>query len=227
MIAVQLVHEIHRCFVVWTVDCEFANVKGAQSIVFILTIRDVKTGDIILSTSVDYDRMELTELERQLTAYQEALSRHASRFCSIQYFAKWYNAMATNGMSVPAIGEAMRAAGFSPSTHRIISWWTTIDCTFLLRALHGSNTLIDQTPISVLELRDGESAVMQPYNLARIIRHCTNLTSSACGWTYRSFFQGKTLDFHHPDQDTLATSEIYRHFIRETEQWVEDNGTST
>ena len=215
----QLVHEIHRRFVPWTVDCEFANVKGAHAIVFIVTIRDVKTGDIILSTSVDYDRMELTDLERQLTTHQETLSRRASRLCSVGYFAKWYNAFVTNGMSLPAIGEAMRTAGFSPSTHRIISWWTPVDCSFLSRALHGSNALIDKTPMSVLDVRDGQSAVMQPYDLARIIKLCTNLTSVACGWTYRSFFQ-KTLDFHHPDQDTLATSEIYWHFIRETERWV-------
>lgn len=53
MIAVQLVHDIHRRFVLWTVDCEFANVIGAHAIVFIVTISDVKTGDIILSTSAD------------------------------------------------------------------------------------------------------------------------------------------------------------------------------
>jgi hypothetical protein len=220
IIAVQLVHEIHLRFVVWTVDCEFANVKGAHSIVFIVTIRDVKTGDIVLSTSINYDRMELTELERQLTAYQETLSRRASHFCSVGYLAKWYNALVTNGISLLAIGEAMRTAGFSPSIHRIISWWTPVDCNFLSRALHGSNALIEKTSMSMLEVRDGQSAVMQPYNLARIIKLCTNLMSVACGWTYRSFFQ-KTLDFHHPDQDTLATSEIYRHFIRETERWVE------
>lgn len=125
--------------------------------------------------------MELTDLERQLTTYQETLSRRASHFCLVRYFAKWYNAFVTNGMSLPAIGEVMGTAGFSPCTHRIISWWTPVGCNFLLRALHGSNALSDQTPISVLEVQDGESAVMQPYNLARIIKLCTNLTSVACG----------------------------------------------
>lgn len=207
MIAVQPVHEIYLRFVVWTVDCEFANVKGACSIVFIVTIRDVKTGDITLSTSVDYDRIELTELERQLTAYQETLSRRTGHFCSVRYFTKWYNALVTNGISLPAIGEAMRTAGFSPSTHRIISCWTPVDCNLLSRALHRSNALIKKTPMSMLEVRDSQSAVMQPYNLARIIKLYTNLTSVTCGWMYRSFFQN-TLDFHHPDQDTPATSEF-------------------
>jgi hypothetical protein len=79
-------------------------------------------------------------------------------------------------MTLSAIGETMRAAGFTLSTHRVWSWYTSHDTIILLRALHGLNALVDQIHINDLILRDGGELVFQPYNLSRLIKDCSTMT---------------------------------------------------
>lgn len=73
-------------------------------------------------------------------------------------------------MTLAAIGEAMRAAGFTPSTHRVWSWYSVHDTIVLLRALHGINSLVDQTHIDDLILQDRGDLVFQPYDISRLIK---------------------------------------------------------
>jgi hypothetical protein len=91
-------------------------------------------------------------------------------------------------MSLAAIGRAMQEAGFSPQTHRIFSWYTSVDVPALCRALHGCSALISQTPHSDIQVVDGDNAVMQPFNLAASIKHCLTLSRAVWGWVYRSLF---------------------------------------
>jgi hypothetical protein len=78
-------------------------------------------------------------------------------------------------MTLAAIGEMMREAGCTPSTHRVWSWYTSHDTIVLLRTLHGLNVLVDQTHSNDLVLRDGGELVFQPYNFSHLIRDCSTL----------------------------------------------------
>lgn len=116
----------------------------------------------------------------------------------------------------------MRSAGFGPSTHRVWSWYMTHDTAFLSRALRGLNALIDQTPVDDLAIYDQGQLVFQPYNLAAMIKASSTLTKVSCGWTYRSLF-GHTLNFHDPEQDTLANVRIYNEVLKQTRPWLEED----
>lgn len=220
---VREVYITHSRFHIWTVDCEFGAVRNAHCIPWIITIRDVKTGEIILSTPVNYENMELSEVEDAIRAYQltQLPAGGVNRYCTAEYFTKFYNATNTNGMTLAAIGEAMRAASFKPSTHRVWSWYSAHDTIVLLRALRGINSLIDQTYINDLVLRDRGDLVFQPYNISRLINDCSTLTSSAYGWTHRSLFR-HNLSFHDPEQDTLVNACIYNESWKQTCLWVEE-----
>jgi hypothetical protein len=102
----------------------------AHTIVYTLTIRDAQTGEIVISTPIGYDQIELEELEQQLFQYHSVTQRRTGNIpplCQRRYFTKYYNSTTTIGMDLAAVGRAMREAGFSPETHRIFSWYTRLD----------------------------------------------------------------------------------------------------
>lgn len=103
-----------------------------------------------------------------------------SLWCRQVYFARFYSSSTTNGLKLTTKGRILRASGFSPSTHRIFSWWTSVDVFVLSRALHGCNALIDQAPLSDIAVLDGSEQVMQPDNLANTINRCTTLSNAKC-----------------------------------------------
>jgi hypothetical protein len=84
------------------------------------------------------------------------------------------------------------------------------------------NDLIDTTLYeSLMDFSDGKGTpCLQPFNIAKLIKNCTNLTSHACGFAYRSLFPGQQLQFHLPENDTLALARMYQLFLRETASWV-------
>lgn len=101
-------------------------VKAARPIPFALTIRNAKTEEIVISTPIDYEHLSLQEVKDILQHYHLVIQQRncpTNDFCKKSYFAKLYNVPTTNGMDLTAVGRAMRAAGFSPKTHRILSWY--------------------------------------------------------------------------------------------------------
>ena len=67
---IRKLHRIHYQYHVRTVDCEFATVSNAHCIPWIVTIRDVKINDLILSTPINYNNMELSDIENRLRAFR-------------------------------------------------------------------------------------------------------------------------------------------------------------
>lgn len=82
---------MHSHFHIWTVDCEFGSVRNAHCIPWIITIRDAKKSEIILSTPVNYENMELSEVENTLRAYRltQRPPGEISRFCTTAYFTQF------------------------------------------------------------------------------------------------------------------------------------------
>ena len=81
---------------VYTVDywLRIGAVKGTHAIVHILTIRDAQTGEIVVSTPVDYNQIELDEPELQLSHYHSVIqgrSGDMSPYCQCKYFAQHYS----------------------------------------------------------------------------------------------------------------------------------------
>jgi hypothetical protein len=51
---------------VWCIDVEFSQVRMVRGIPYILTVRDVKTAEIVISTTVDYEGQTLQAIEDAL-----------------------------------------------------------------------------------------------------------------------------------------------------------------
>ena len=90
----SVIHELNTRFTLWTTGYEFGTVKGTHAIVHILTIRDAQTGEIVVSTPVDYNQIELDEPEQQLSHYHSVIqgrSGDMSPYCQCKYFAQHYS----------------------------------------------------------------------------------------------------------------------------------------
>ncbi|KAH8723509.1 hypothetical protein GQ44DRAFT_773885 [Phaeosphaeriaceae sp. PMI808] len=130
--------DMHRKYTVWVIDVEFGIMRGACPTPYILTIRDAKTEDIIISTTVDYEGRTLQSIEDELEQHQSQFGVHAHKiFGKANYFSNFYQARTTSGMSLAAIDDFIRAAGFSLETHRVLGWFKVFDACVFGRALLG------------------------------------------------------------------------------------------
>jgi hypothetical protein len=207
-------------FVMWVVDVEFATIKSANAIPFSICMRGLKTHEIVLFTNIDFD-MSLVELEEEIARHHElhSESENLSPWHRSAYFARFYKSDRTNGMSLRAVGQAMRAAGFDPRTHRILSWYSPIDGVVVRRALCGDDALISYVPSQSL-LDAGDDYCIQPFDVSRLTKRCTNLESGACGFAYRSIFRDFKLTMREADSDTLAMHRLYLRLLEESSAWL-------
>jgi hypothetical protein len=53
------IHDIHSRFTIWCVDTEFVPPRGVCAVPYIITVRDVKTSKVIISTTIDYNGRSL------------------------------------------------------------------------------------------------------------------------------------------------------------------------
>ncbi|KAI8939782.1 hypothetical protein NX059_003523 [Plenodomus lindquistii] len=133
------------------------------------------------------------------------------------YISKWYpNSNRTTGMKLDAFGAAIRAAGFTPSTHRILSWYSNVDIEVFSRALRKDNSLLNQIPRKHLTrlIDDSGENCLQSVNLGILVKWSSNLTSGRLGFVFRSLFPDHRLDMHQPENDTLATCMVYQELIK-------------
>ncbi len=87
---IQKLHRIFSQYEVWSIEVEFASIKSACAIPYILTIRDMKSDQIIVSITVDYGSMLLHDLERAIMSHNEiySIAVQLSVFQTIRYFRK-------------------------------------------------------------------------------------------------------------------------------------------
>jgi hypothetical protein len=221
---VRVVHEVDDKFEVWCIDVEFSQVRAVSTIPYILTVRDEKTGAIVLSTTVDYDGRGLQDVEDALEQHQQSYGSTVHKGLStVRYFSKFYKSEHTHGMTLAAIGDYLRSVGFNPNTHRITSWFSGVDCVIFHRAILGHSQLLDYTPYhTLIHLPDehGDSC-LQPYSLSHTLKACSNISSQRCGYVYRSFCD-EDLEMHWPDANPLAMYRLYQLFLEVSGQWVAD-----
>lgn len=107
----------------WVIDVEFFTVKGAAPIPLSLSVREILTDKVVVTTNVDYNSMPLQDLDDAVRQHQVRYStRKVSSFHRKEYATRHYNDSKTNRMSLAMIGDVLRDAGFDPFTHRIFSW---------------------------------------------------------------------------------------------------------
>jgi hypothetical protein len=130
---------------------------------------DARTGEIVLSTCIDYGGISIDHPQKLLIQRSGDKWTFADRTTQ---FKRHYNAECTHGMALSAIGNFLRDAEFTTATHVLVSWWTGIDCQVICRALWGNDALFETTPKKeLLASVDGSDACCQPFNLAWIVCH--------------------------------------------------------
>ncbi|KAJ4340954.1 hypothetical protein N0V95_007356 [Ascochyta clinopodiicola] len=221
----MFMRNVYEDYQVWAVDTEFATASGAHAIPFSLSIRDLRSGKIVLSTSVDYGNMDLDDLETTLTQRQSNQQKLPSSWMKKSSFIRFYNHTHTIGVSLSAIGRRLRAEGFTPGTHKLVSWWSTVDTDVVCRALLGNDDLIDTTPPAQLyaaaATNSGPVYCIQPFNLATLVKQCTDLKNARLGYVFRSTFpQARTLTMHVADNDTLAMVKVFHLVESVSRDWV-------
>jgi hypothetical protein len=154
----------------WAVDVEFPGVTGANSIPFYISVRDIWTERVVLLTSIDHDGIALKEIERLVVEHYGG--RNTPVWCWVAHFSRFYpGSLTTTGMSLAAVGDHLRDAGFSPQTHHILSWYSSMDIAVVCRALLGHSQLFDFTPLDGLCAQvDESSQILQPFNIATLAR---------------------------------------------------------
>lgn len=81
--------------------------------------------------------MPLQDLEDAILARaeKEGSLRGRQPCHRVPYMRKQYNDNQTGSLSLTAIGDCLRGAGFVLATHRVISWYTTLDVAIFHRAI--------------------------------------------------------------------------------------------
>ncbi|KAJ4361430.1 hypothetical protein N0V95_001847 [Ascochyta clinopodiicola] len=72
IVAIRTVRNIYDTHITWVVDVEFCRPNGVQAVPFAISIRDLGTKDIVLSTTVDYNGIDLDDLEDKLGDHQRS-----------------------------------------------------------------------------------------------------------------------------------------------------------
>lgn len=188
-----------------------------------LTVRDAKTGEIVVSTTIDYDSMSTQDLSDATKRYQRAIGGGIAGYYETVSIQKYYHADHTSGMSLAAVCQQLLAKGFSPDTYRVILWHRMFDCIAFARAIQGRSQLFDSIPRDPLKcMKDSRNQVcLQPYNLACIMKQSSTLLSSACGFMYRTLFpRAYWMRMHTADVDTLARVRMYHLFMEVIVSWL-------
>jgi hypothetical protein len=216
----RVLHQHYNNRILWAVDVEFGTLRGVNAVPYAILIRNVRDGALILSTSVDYDGINLDEMEHILAAHQG--DRGTSVWTRKSYFMNFYNGVTTNGMSLSAVGRFLRTAGFSIETHTLLSWYTMIDMYVVCRALLGHDQLLDSTlPSQLTSLVDQHRKSIQPFDIARMMGRCTDLGNLRLGYVFRSMFLiQRQLRMHDPDNNTLAMVQILHVAKGRSEKWT-------
>jgi hypothetical protein len=93
-------------------------------------------------------------------------------------------------MTLSAVGDAIRAAGYSTATHRVVSRASYADGVTFARAYLREDRVVSLTPWRQLVDRlvdtNTRSKTIQAINITKLLKNCTNLNSAACGFAHRS-----------------------------------------
>ncbi|KAH4308175.1 hypothetical protein HBH79_114170 [Parastagonospora nodorum] len=208
-------------YVVWQIDAEFGTIAGCQPVVYSLTVREFPSNKVVVSTTIDYGSMPLQKLHDMIVTRLAAKGSRRKGFHLVPYMRKQYRDNKTVRLSLASVGDCVREAGFSPDTHRVISWYSSLDIAIFNRALRGHSEVFDTTPFTTLAALEDARGIncLQPVNFCHALKRCSNLVSVRCGFVYRSIFPGKWLQMHNSDNDTLVANEILQYLLCEMEKW--------
>jgi hypothetical protein len=218
----RTLHKITKDYVVWLVDVEFYVVPGHMVVPWQVVVRDGSSGNIVLSSLIDYNSMSITEMVDKMRKHRtdKTTPNPCAWETSYSSVSKRYQGMHTTGLTLGSFGEALLDAGFCADTHRVLSWFCPSDMQVFTRAIDNDNEFLRRNDASYGQIYDSNGQpCLQPVNLGPFIKHCTDLQSCRLGFAHRSMFPGKYLEMHDPENDTLAMYEIYQRFLSETQDW--------
>lgn len=136
------------------------------------------TDEVIITINIDHNSADLGDIENAFLDHQR--QHGVTTLCSYQresYMQRFYQDTKTNSVTLGAIGHRIKEASFTPSTHFVLGWYTSLDMCVFKRALIDHSHLIDCTPYKELvTLRDDDNTeCLQPVDIARLLHKCTNL----------------------------------------------------
>lgn len=223
LFAFRALHQMNGKYAMWIIDAEFSSIRGVNSIPWSISIRDLHTDNIIVSTSVDYD-LDLDDADEMMGEQSRVHSglNNRAQWQNRSYFEKFYPGRRTSGMSLGAIGDAIRTAGFKPDTHCILSWYSSINVAIFRRAFGGGDALFSHFPArDLVWLPDSQGHnCLQPINIAYMLMLYSNAKKVSCGYSHHSLFPRQEMQMHVADKDTLPACHIYRYMVKECAEWM-------
>lgn len=153
-------------------------------------------------TNVGYGGMPLAEsydLMQKCADWRAVLKRRKQR--DIPYMNRnfrFYRDSKTIGLSISEIGNAIRAAGYPPDTHRVFGWYSAFDSAISGRAFLGDDNLftsLTYTQMVNFPDSDGHPSI-QPFGIARLFGECSDIASVKCGYVHRTLFPNSKLKMH-------------------------------
>ncbi|KAK8251693.1 hypothetical protein IWZ00DRAFT_488177 [Phyllosticta capitalensis] len=107
-----------------------------------ITFVDLKTGEVALSTKVDYDRASPSELWTKLYG-GEPTDANAELYAAFEEkFREHHQGNKTTGMKPSKIREAMWERGFTLQSHRLLSFRSRSDMTVVIKILDRDDRIV-------------------------------------------------------------------------------------
>lgn len=196
---------------VWLIDFEFFNLAGDRSpIPWSIGIRDFN-GRLLLAECIDYDGASVDDLCALARPHMlrpdtplEALTRCADRLrFSVQ---RHYGGNLTHGKSITSVRKAILELGYSPQTHVVLSYGTTLDMQLFLRILAGDDSAI----VRRMTISEDDRRTLQPVNVLRFARKMVGgLPQYRLEVVHRALCPSSTvIEYHTAAADTLAMLEV-------------------
>ncbi|KAL1386176.1 hypothetical protein HDK64DRAFT_254960 [Phyllosticta capitalensis] len=109
---------------VWLVDCSYYQPTGSPDLgplIWEIGIVSLKTGELVLSTKVNYKSATPVGLYKELYGKEpNALSKRFAAFKDA--FDRNYNSGQAHGMTLSDIEHSLRNRGYDPKTHQLVSY---------------------------------------------------------------------------------------------------------
>jgi hypothetical protein len=130
---------MHERYTMWSIDVELCIPKAANPTPFSLCIRNMKIQEVVLYTRIDYN-MSLQDIQSEFEAHpkQHSNTGRLAQHLHVESFGRYYEDDATSDMTLTAVGDASRAVGYTPNTHRVFLWCTYADGQFSRELYSGT-----------------------------------------------------------------------------------------
>lgn len=192
-------------------------VKNKLPVVWSISLRTIR-GEHVLYTTINYSDRLISEIKNELLGHYrnthngaEPPLLYAQR---IDNAYKHYESSHTNGMTPKEFAQEVKRLGYSPKTHILLGWYTTMDYILFDRLLNDPS----HAPMAT-----------KPKNrclLSNVVSHYVNVSKTCSmliplryrcqrlGSIARMLFPDEEITFHHAHEDTRAMAMVIRLMVQ-------------